>query len=277
MRLKQFLLTEKTFNVGKDVDLLFNLGFKKITNILEKSGITKGDVSNLEKLISDLNRFLPTIGSETTFHKTDSSILQTPDAIKAHLVNPVDIRLGLFTIGSFYRPATGSIRPGGKGFLQVSLNLSALNVLRSKQIGLVSRRKMNTFFAEFTADRIRSAIAHELSHWISDSHHNFYMSNIIQIAKDLNSMEIAKLGKKNINLTHFEIDAVIHGIKQLKSTNKEIWDTLTLDDVFTKYSSIGSVIMDNLEKLGPDVVNIYKKLLVKRMVREKLLGKNMRL
>jgi len=77
-------------------------------------------------------------------------------------------------------------------------------------------------------------------------------------------------------MTYFEIDAIIHGIKAVKSkVGGKKWDTLTFKQVGELYTSLWSVIT-KLEYYGPDVAKIYKKAILKRMHREKLLGKNMR-
>jgi len=129
---------------------------------------------------------------------------------------------------------------------------------------------------EITEAKVKATITHELSHWIADSMFGFQITKLVDLAMELNSAEVLKLHKQDVDLTYFEVDAIIHGIKAVKSKvgNKK-WDTLTFEQVGELYTSLWAVIT-KLEKYGRDVVAIYKKTILKRMFREKLLGKNMR-
>jgi hypothetical protein len=54
------------------------------------------------------------------------------------------------------------------------------------------------------------------------------------------------------------------------------WDEMTLADVFFKYNSLRYMGGQIYQNYGKEVGDIWQKLIVKRMVREKLLGKNMK-
>ena len=75
---KQFI-KEKTYNIGKDVDMIYNKYFKKR---IDK--ITKGEY-NFPR-------------GEMTYGTFNSSELKTKDCQKAHEINPVDIYCGIFDI-----------------------------------------------------------------------------------------------------------------------------------------------------------------------------------
>jgi hypothetical protein len=78
-------------------------------------------------------------------------------------------------------------------------------------------------------------------------------------------------------MTYFEIDAQIHGIKQLKQSKKKEWDSRSLEDVILQYSLLKRIVDDIYGNYNKDILNIWLKDLVKRMHRENLLGKNMKL
>ena len=129
---------------------------------------------------------------------------------------------------------------------------------------------------EITEERIKSAISHELSHCISDSLYNNHIGRILKRADELNNADIVKMGKKNVNMTYFEIDAQIHAIKELKRKHKMKWDRLLLIDIFEMYTSLYFIASTLYKNYGQDILDIWQKMLLKRMIREKLLGKNMR-
>lgn len=273
MRFKRYLLTEKTFNVKQDVELLYNKGFKKFISIFQKYDFEK----DTDKIISLLEKQFK-VGYTSIFHKTDSSVLKTKDSQMAHEVNPVDIVLGVLVGGSFYRPAETMkhfVGPESKGLIEISLNINALETLMKQ--GLKQEYVPPSVYKnEFTPDRVKSAIAHELSHWISDTRYNFHISNLLKVARELEKGDIVLLHKKDVTMTHFELDAQIHAIKQIKSSHKKEWDSITLKDLFTLNNSLWAIGNSLLNKHGKDVVNIWQKALVKRMARENLLGKNMK-
>ena len=253
MRLKRHLLTEKTFRVNEDVKFIYDKAFKKFIKDFEKGTIP-----------AELQRWI--VEKKAFFIKTfDSAELKTMAAKAAHLVNPITINAGVLQ-GSYYDPI--------EKIMHVGLDINAAHLLFTK--GGVPDWQRKYIDNEIKEAKIKATIAHELSHWISDSTHNFELSKLVNLAAELKSGEVLKLHKKNINMTYFEVDAIIHGIKAVKSKlgNKK-WDTLTFEQVGELYPSLWSVIK-NLEQYGKDVVEIYKKSVLKRMARENMIGKNMR-
>jgi hypothetical protein len=264
MRLQQYLLTEKTFQITKDVNMLYEKGFAEFINSLKDK---KG------KLFSS---FSGQLLKELTFFQGSSSILKSKDAQAAHLVNPIDIYLGIYRSGSFYMPPSMREHPG----IQVSLNWSALNLLFANQADTLPENELKRFKNEFGQDRAKASIAHEISHWINDSVHNWNIGTLLKVAAELDKPDLVKLGKASVAMTHFELDAQVHAIKQIKSRylyewGKKKWDLLTLKDLFEMYTSLHSIATD-LNNNHPEILNIWQKALIKRLSREKLLGKNMR-
>jgi len=255
MRLKKHLITEKTFRVNEDVKFIYDKAFKKFVKDFAKGTVP----AKIQQWIVDQKEIII-----TTF---DSSEMQTKDAKAAHLVNPITIEAGIFN-GSWYNPK--------KKVMRVGFPLDAANILLTKGAYDVPESQRTYLQNEMKETKVKATIAHELSHWINDSTFGFQISKLVDIAAELKSAEVLKLHKRDVNMTHFEVDAIIHGIKAVKSKvgNKE-WDTLTFKQVGELYTSLWSVIK-KLEYYGDDVAGIYKKMVLKRMHREKLLGKNMR-
>jgi hypothetical protein len=271
MRFERYLLNEKTFSISKDVELLYNKAFKKFFDIFKKY---KNDLLDLE-LQKELK---PYSSGNYVFLETNSEILKTKEAKSAHLVNPVDIILGVFYDGSFYRPTETikAILGKGNGVIQVSaLTYGAIDILVKNKTNILRPQEMEAFINEFKPNRAKTTLSHELSHWINDSLHNFNITKTLKIARELSKPELVLLKNKDVNMTHFEIDAQIHAVKQLKKGFGKKWDKLTLIDLFNNYQSFRG-IGKALIRHGDDVFKLWQKMLIKRMNREGILGKNMK-
>jgi len=269
MKFKKYLLLEKTYEIRKDVELLYNKAYKKLYKIFKEN--------ELEDIPEKLKKIIKNPYSTTLLY-TDSSILKSPQAKLAHDINPITIDLGIYSDGNFYRPASivGLSRSNAKGEIQISANASVMSIMLKGKVSTISQKELVRFSNALTPDRIKLSISHELSHWLTDTLHNNVLSNIFLKAAELTKLDMVKLGKKDVNMTHFEIDGQIHGIKQLKYNNKDIWDDISLLDLFNMYTSLYTIAKQMNNYYGQDVLDIWQKSLIKRMAREKLLGKNMR-
>ena len=257
--LKSFRLTEKTFNISKDVDYIYNRGFKSYINDFQKKG-----------------KLPPIVSNETVYLKLHTSDLKSKDCQEANKLYPVDIYCGVFKEGSY------NVFEKGKERIVISINKEAIENINYKyEMGTNVKRSIEN---EITEHRIKAIIYHELAHWISDAKYHSYIHNIVARAvnipqddpnRNYKIKQIMNSGKSNVNITHYEIDAQIHAIKQIKRTFKSDWDTMSLLDLFYRYTALKS-IAKSLYKINPDVYKLWVKDLVKRMNREGILGKNMR-
>lgn len=271
MRFRRYMLNEKTFNISADVNLLFDRAFKNLFNLLNKF---KKNPNN-SSIRNELEKYSK---GDYEILKTDSSVLKSKDAQAAHLVNPVTISLGVFYDGSFYRPTetVQAIIGKGKGLIQVTaLTFSALDLLLKNKTDVLFQGEIEAFNNEFKPNRAKTALSHELSHWMNDSLHNFNITNTLKIAREMDKPTLILLNKKDVNMTHFEIDAQIHAIKQLKNSFRKNWNNFTMKDLFNNYQSLRGIAR-NLIKYGDDVFYAWQKMLTKRMAREGILGKNMK-
>lgn len=251
-------VNEKLFNIEDDVDY-----------IIEESGIEdfykdlkSGKMPYYTEIIND---------EEIAFLVMKSDELRSEDAVKAHAVNPISIFIGFAkgNIGSHYNPKDK--------YLLASPTRSAFKVLYLGEEDELEPSKRETLKKDLSLERLKYALAHELSHWISDSLHNKHIESIIDRANDLNDAEYMKLKKQDVNMTYFEIDAIIHSIKEMKRRyTEEEWNNLTFRDIMLDYTALN--VVDNLlkERYGLEVALIWQKNLFQRMHREGILGKNMR-
>ena len=267
-------LNEKTFNLDVDVNKLYELsGFNNLIDMAESGSLHQLD-SKVKKLI---------LSGEYLIYKTDTSILKSEDAKKANAINLVPIYFGIFNSSAY-----GIHKETEKGVIVVTLNFHAIKILLTNP-GLnkenskfrLNDKTYKNIWNSLSETRIKNSIYHELSHWASDSIHNRYMLDLVKKSKELDDRDILKLGQKDINMTHFEIDGQIHEIKNIKNTlNDEDWNTLTLPQLFIMEPSLGQIAQDiyfgeDNDEEDVESLNIWLKFLIKRMNREGLLGEKM--
>lgn len=251
-------INESLFSIESDIDM-----------IIERSGIGEfyrdilsGDRPYYDEMIGD---------GEIVFLIMDSGELRSSDAKLAHSVNPVHILIGFpkGDVQSQYNPL--------ENYVLVSPNRKLFRALYLDNRSNLDSIELEIFDKEFRIERFRQSLAHELSHWISDSVHNFHIKGLIDRANELGRADYMKLRKHDVNMTYFEIDALVHGIKELwRGYTLEEWDALTFGDLMGLYSSMRTIESRLRENYGEEVSLIWQRSIVKRLDREGLLGRGMR-
>ena len=248
IRFKQYLL-EKTFRLGKDVDYIYDTFFKGFVKAIN-SGHWDGSIPNKIHI--------------------NSQELSSNDAKKAHAINPITIHRA-FGHGNAYQPI--------KHIITLDVNSNALDVFSNygvngnleKAKNLVGNRG-ELWLDDISEKRIKGTIYHELSHWLDDTFHNNHLLRMVKKAHEDSSA--VNQGGKTSTSSKYEINAQIHAIKEMKRHfKKSEWDAMTWDDLVAKSAALDT--MSNLNKEANDYKH-WRKELLKRMAREKLLGKNMK-
>lgn len=239
-------LFEKLFNINVDVDIIYDKYFSwLIKDLLNGKRYNIGFVSG----------------------EFNSSFLISSKGKKTHSINPVKIYTGIFKEGSYYTPIDKIIK--------LSLNSHAISFLIQKNndftkaVNSLPVNRVKDFKNEFTLSRIKSAVAHELSHWIDDTLHGEHINKML---KKKNRQAIYQ-GKSNVSVTDYEIEATIHAIKQLKRDNDRIWNKITFDEMLSLDSTLNHLRKQLMST--PDEEKLWRKLILHRMNREKLLGNRM--
>ena len=296
--LKEDMLNEKTFAISKDVKYIYDRCFKGLVDDIHIQAGSKVNAKALSFSSLAIERirggkynwfWKKAIKGGTLYDASYEQILSEDlpgkEAKAATKLNPTVIMCGIFKGGNFYRPketnvAAGMKAPGGgpmdRSIISLSLNGSAFHTALTNSIQYIPAGQLKGLYNEFNPDRIKATIAHEISHWLNDTFHNYHITNTLKVVRELGKPELLLLHKKDVNMTHFEIDAQVHGIKQLKMKYKKKWDTLELKDVFFEYNSLRYMGGQIYQNYGKKVGDIWQKMIVKRLAREKLLGKNMR-
>lgn len=234
---------------------IYKQGFKKFIDMWEK-----GDYDT--KIVSAALDRRTVITYETT-----SATLKSKACKAAHILNPINIACG--------------INPGGMSYYRIDMRTIFVSINRDVLVMMMQNQRprpslVRAFKSEISEGKMKATTYHELSHWLNDTLHNYNITNIVNLAADLGKPELRLLGKQSIDMTHFEIDAQIHGIKAIKRLYKKDWDTFDINAVFDYYPSLRGVADHLRGSYGQDVFKIWYKLILKRMHREKLLGKNMK-
>ena len=243
------LLTEKLTGVDDDVNMIYEMYFRKGVEEIERTGMI----------------------SAKTFERvdTDTSVLKNELCVKAHEMNPCTIWINKG--GSHYNPS--------KKIISVAANLQAINYIidrfngdLKKAINYQDPPLAMTMKKEFTEERIKGSIHHELAHWIDDTLNNQHIHKKLNKNTALRSAgESTPFDTVTVNAHYIEIQAQIHNIKQLHNKHADQWDTLSFEDML---------------HMSPSLTNTYRTLpyglkmqwiknLKMRMFREGLLGKKM--
>lgn len=242
----RYSLLEKTFQIDKDIDYIYDKVYKKC--------------------VEDFNK--------NKYHFIENKTIQTSelkckDCIKANNINPCIIEVGVFDHPSFYS--------SGLHLIKITPDYEIVDYFVNHNEDQLDKYTSERYNNEITEFRLKSAIAHELSHWIHDSIFNRELTKYVKLRNILSSKDIAYIYEKHVNLTYFEIDAQIHALKQMqRKFSKTEWDSMTLTDLFIRYNSLGNLIVDLDRDCGKETCLIWQKYVVGRMSREHLLGKNMR-
>ena len=254
MRLQQYL-TEKTYNIGADVDLVYNKIVKPSLSLYHKGKYKEFSKKYAEGVVGYMT----------------SGDLKSKQAKQAHKMNPMNIYFARNNKGNYYDPPNRTIH--------FSLNIDVINILddgdfEEDRVKLMVGDAYDRFMNELSEGAIKGTIYHELSHWLNDTLHNRNITKVLRQVSDTGKRELMKRGHSSVDQTFMEIDAQVHALKQLKRTYSKIWDTLTWEDIL-KYKPSFTAVFGDIQ-FDKKEYEQYRRNILKRMNREKLLTKNLR-
>lgn len=249
-----FFFKEKLHNIQRDVDYIYNNSFKELVDDIQKNTLKNKDYY-----------LLSSNGDIALFN---SSQLSSTDCVKAHEVNPINIYCGIYKRSSYSF--------GDDKEIIISINNAVLDLFFNQISIPDTTSKFRRLKNEITEKKIKASIAHELAHWVDDSIYKVF-KKIVGDEKNLSKQrELLKLGTDLIDTTYFEIQAQIHGVAQIKNSfTKDEWDNFSVKDLFELYPPLADVIEIVYTKHDKQIALIWVRALLKRLNRERLLGKNM--
>lgn len=242
------LLNENMMDIDNDVDMIYNMYFKKYIDAFNRTGT-----------VDSVNEYTPI--------QTNTSILNNEICKKAHELNPCTIYINDKNRGNMsphYRPLSSEIL--------LILPFNAINYIHNEWNGVIKDATIDypEIPNELTEHKIKGTINHELIHWLDDTFNN----NIIRKKID-NYQKYEGLYNKGVNKTHmifYEINAMMGNIKQAYNIHKNEWNNLTFDDLIKLIPSL----LNAKSRMNGDELSKYYRKIKMRMFREGILGKKMR-
>jgi hypothetical protein len=233
------VLTEKLMEIDDDVDYIYDTYFR----------------ADLDRVWAN-NKI-----AHNSFPKrtTDTSILKSPLCVKAHEINPTEIHINY---GSNYYRSDQS-----KELISISVNSNLIDSALGFSTLDDFIRTYDTAKYDLSEEKIKGSIHHELVHWLDDSLHNRHLSKSISKYYEKNKDK----NKVDVYLKTFEIQALIHNIKQMRRKYEDQWDELTFEELV----KITPTLYHLYKNFTPEQKIVFTRKIKTRMSREGLLGKKM--
>lgn len=281
------LMMEKVFNLRKDIDMLYRIGFKHVVKAVDDSLKRGAKTDSLKRILQKANPDMNTKGYHILANYF-SYDLQTKEATEAAEIKPIKISLELGNRGNLYRATRREII--------ISIPDSVIEIFDTnswdKDVILDAVRGEKAIFNEISEFKLKGTINHELSHWIRNAQTGhidkfFKKADAAKVAGgDKGYLKAIRQGEIGVIATSYELDAYIHNIMEYrKFIGDNKYNKKTLEDMFVEIPSLRSVkihfktykygdggYLGDWEKKWID----WQKRLIKRLDREKMLGKRMR-
>ena len=243
--LRENLIVEKLVNVDNDVDDLYRMFFKDDIDEISRTGFITNDMFQKQN--------------------TNTDILTDDESIQSNELNPCGIYVNYGLNG--YIPE--------KNIISISFASGAKNYVMdfggdlNKAIDALSdeTQKIN-LRTEFSEEKLKGSIHHELAHWIDDTMNNRHVRSRLEKQVKFNTRD---LGGIPVDATKMEIQGQIHNVKQLKNKYSDKWDEITFADMMKLSPTLSIIHRDLPYKFKSKWIRDLKT----RMHREGLLGKNM--
>jgi hypothetical protein len=239
------VLSEKLASVDDDVEMLYAKYFEKDIKELERTGVITDEM------------FLPA--------ETNTAMLRSPEAVEANNLNMCIININ--SGSNFYFP--------DRKMISISINVNAIDYVKQHDGNLKraidyldDEMHIRNLSVDFTEERVKGTIHHELAHWIDDTMHNSHIKNSLRKARESGQKQLFSIP---VNASKMEIHAQMHNIKQLHNKYSSSWDTLSFMDMI----NLSPPLIIVHSQLPDSVKKTWIRDLKTRMHREGLLGKNM--
>lgn len=243
--LRESLLTEKIANVDSDVNMLYDMYFKADIDEISRTGVITDEMFEM--------------------HPTSTIMLEDEESLLSNEHNKCLIYINYGR--NYYNPS--------KKVISISVNSDAKDyvmsfngVIKDAADALDDDAQRLNLPREFTEERIKGSIHHELAHWIDDTMNNSHINKRLNKAMEINNLN---LGGIPVNASKMEIHAQMHNVKQLKNKYPNEWDTLSFIEMVELSPPLNSVY----STLPYDFKVKWIRDLKTRMYREGLLGNNM--
>lgn len=252
----------------KELNTIFKKNIDRLRQA--KDSLTQSAISRTiqRELLEVKSKYQP---ANSPLKTIDSSKLKSKTAQEAHAVNPVKINIwfvGPPRLSNSYNVETKEIH--------ICIPNSVADAMMTR-LNTIPLHQLEMLQNETSDIKHKSTIRHELTHWIDDSIHNFYITKTLTKAQDLSKTSMQKAqkywdkavkhGEKDIYLAPIEITPMVNQIAELKRRLGE-----------KKYNSITwsqlVVYLPSLSTLNQQYGAEYRKKMFSRLARENLMGKS---
>lgn len=257
-------LNEKLLEIDDDVDRIYEAYFKEIID-----GLNNKEFNTVKDFKQAIKRNIVKVSLDTLIKE---GIIQSPELIELN-----DKHKGVLfefnsdrTNGGLYSPKLRRV--------SISMYVEPISLLIQNDYDLdavsdiIGKNRIGTFVNEYSPKKIKGTIHHEIAHLYDDVMHNKNIDKWISNRQKFNSTYDRHINP--VNVTPFEIEGVMHTIKQFKK-NTDDWDELSFNDLFDIVPSLYGIRHEYFPG-RPEIWEKWKKLVLKRMARENLLGDSMR-
>lgn len=274
--MKLATLCEGTLNFEKDVENIFNVFFRPIIIKLAKKEITETEFAweiNTEVELS----------SEEMIER---GVIQSQLLINTAKVIPVTFKFHTPNLSAIGRYDTNT-----KTLFFTFAQENVLSLLDEINFdfnfqGDLPDHTRNELERFYRGESVKEMINHELTHWVDDARSGGALSSQIARARvpkgqeptksNIKAYNLVSGGHDNKNLGPAEINAIVNGIAEIRNkTLKSAWDNITFDQLIDNSQAL-SAVKHHLEHEYPHEYQKWRNLIIKRMARENLLGRNMR-
>lgn len=289
MSLKSFktFLVEALLDVDKaDIDKIYSplkVPFKELSDVwkrnFERFTSTNGDeysrnaiARTIQRELNEvLTKYQPVYGPLKTFK---SSELKSPNAKKAHAINPIEIHVWL--VGPRDH---GNVYDVKKKEIHICLDRNVADAMINR-LASIPHYQLPMLRNEVSDLKLKTTIRHEVAHWMDDSLHNLYLTKSLtktmEIAREKGNEVALKArqamvthGEPDIYLAPIELTAMVNQIAEYKRrVTQKKYDSLTWKQLMTEIPSLNS--------LNKAWGARWRKKMFERLSRENLIGKNFR-
>lgn len=301
---------EKVFHLRKDIDNIYKKSFKPLVDDIEKA-LKTGKPPTNKLVLKHAQRFN---NEKTMLLVIDSSELVSPDAKKAHKLKPIKIHMEIGTNrGNVYNPGDGEVHIEiNKGVLKIFADYdwdkeSILNAVDGENtvFNEISEMKLKGTINHELSHWIRNTQTGHLDKMFKrsdkligiaakkiqkDAYINLPSESDYdwkqKLSYDKIHGDVIKQGQISTFATYYELDAYIHNIIEYKKSMKlKDYNKKKLTDLFVDISAFRGIKASFKKYIQTDIKDKnaarkkwydWQKHLIKRLDREKLLGKNMR-
>lgn len=244
------LLRESLMHLDEDVNMIYDKFFKDDIEEIQSTGFVNYDMFSESQI--------------------NSSALVSTLSKRSHDVNPVNIIINKRNYDNVYSPTTKKISIT-VAWAAVQYVLWEFGGDLKKALNRVTPKMKKSLQQEFTEEKIKGSIHHELVHWIDDSVHNKHIEKRVQHSIKHKKPDLSRKGLP-INVDKLEIQSQIHNVLQIKKKHHDLWDILSFDEMI----GFSPALLQIFNSTPEPYLSQWKKALKKRMAREGLLGKEMR-